>query len=34
MRAIVLFDMLYGNTERIGAAACLAKERRLHYNEI
>jgi menaquinone-dependent protoporphyrinogen IX oxidase len=33
MKAIVLFDTLYGNTERI-AAACLAKEMGLHYNEI
>jgi flavodoxin len=32
MKAIVLFDTLYGNSERI--AACLAKEMGLHYNEI
>jgi hypothetical protein len=33
MMAIVLFDKLYGNTERIGAATCLAKEGGLHHNE-
>ena len=33
MKAIVLFETLYGNTERI-AATCLAKEMELQYNEI
>ena len=33
MKAIVLFDTLYGNTVRI-AATCLAKEMGLYYNEI
>ena len=32
MKAIVLFDTLYGNSVRI--AAYLAKEMGLHYNEI
>jgi hypothetical protein len=33
MKAIVLFETLYGNTERI-AATCPAKEMELHYDEI
>jgi len=33
MKAIVLFDTLYGNIEKI-AATCLANEMELHYNEI
>jgi menaquinone-dependent protoporphyrinogen IX oxidase len=33
MKAIVLFATLYGNLEKI-AAAYLAKEMGLHYNEI
>jgi len=33
MKAIVLFETLYGNTERI-ATTCLAKEMELHYDEI
>jgi hypothetical protein len=33
MKATVLFETLYGNTERI-ATAGLAKEMGLHYNEI
>jgi len=32
MKAIGLFEPLYGNTVRI--AACLAKEMGLHYDEI